>query len=140
MPPWLLPILLVAGAYRLTRLISKDDFPPVLWVRDHLAGGWRPLTIRELETYGRAKDAQKEELERDWSYDPHDELHQRYVHRSKRSPYWLADLITCPWCVSAYVSLALVGGTWFTVGLPVPPLMWLAVWGASSWLASREWA
>ena len=35
--PVLLPVLLVLVVYRLTRLITTDDFPPVLWVRDRLA-------------------------------------------------------------------------------------------------------
>lgn len=144
MPLWLVLLLMIGAAYRLTRLITKDDFPPVLWARDRLAGGWRPLTTRELETYGRAKDAQKAKLETDWSYDPHDELHQRYVHRSKRSPYWLADLISCPWCASAYVSLGLTVAEQQWGGVTLSgmhwTLVWLGTWAASAQWASREWA
>lgn len=30
---WLLLIMLALGCFRLTRLIVKDDFPPILWLR-----------------------------------------------------------------------------------------------------------
>jgi hypothetical protein len=142
MPPWLLSIILVFGSYRLTRLITKDDFPPVLWMRDKLAGGWRPLTTKEQEQTSTVLQSVQDTYE-------HPEFGQvrminfqasRYVRRAKWSPWWLADLVSCPWCVSAYVSLALVGVTALWIGLPVPLLMWFAVWGASALLASKEWA
>jgi hypothetical protein len=64
----------------------------------------------------------------------------RYVRRSKRSPYWLAELVSCPWCVSGWLAAALTAAVAFTVGVPAPLLVWGAVWGASALLASREWA
>lgn len=133
MPLWLLSIVLVFGSYRLTRLITKDDFPPVLWARDRLAGGWRPLTEREWSQF-------REEGHTEFKTTTLDGETNRWVQRASWSPYWLADLVTCPWCASAYVSLGLVGGTALWVGLPVPLLMWLGVWAASAVLASQEWA
>lgn len=135
MPVWLLLLVLTLGSYRLTRLITKDDFPPVLWVRDRLAGGWRPLTTKERETLSRQPKGNLPF--------PTTEIGgvtNRYVTRRKYSPWWFGDLISCPWCVSAYVSLALVGAAALTVGLPAPTFVWFGVWGASALLASKEWA
>lgn len=33
MPYWLLLIVLSLGTFRLTRLVTHDDFPPILWAR-----------------------------------------------------------------------------------------------------------
>jgi len=124
--------LLTACAYRATRLIVKDTFPPVLWLRDRLAGGWRPLTDKEhLAPMSASWRPQQEE---------HNGVMERYVHRAKWSPFWLAELITCPWCASAYVSGALVGITDCVVGVQWPWLMGGAVWAGGSLLASRTWA
>ncbi len=130
--------LMGLAAYRLTRLLVKDTFPPVLWVRDRLAGGWRSMTLKELETYNLATVPERTLLREQWSYDPHDEDQERYVMRASWSPLWLAELITCPWCASAYVSGAVVALTWWAAGVPVPFLQWLAVWAVAAVLASRE--
>jgi len=140
--PVLLPVLLVLVVYRLTRLITTDDFPPVLWVRDRLAGGWRPLTGPE-----QARSRVKLQSVADVQDDPEfgqlrmiDFKTNRYVTRSKYSPVWLAELITCSWCASGWVSGLVVLVTDLTVGLPVPWLYGPAVWGAAALLASQEWS
>lgn len=127
--------LLTACAYRATRLIVKDTFPPVLWLRDRLAGGWRPLTDKEWE---QTRDTSKPAL-----FQPKDIEGKgacRYLTRVKWSPFWLAELISCPWCASAYISGALVGITDCVVGIQWPWLMGGAVWAGGSLLASRSWA
>lgn len=138
----LVDLLLVAAAYRLTRLITKDDFPPVLWVRDRIAGGWRNLTATEQRMlFGGVLPADKHmELRKTWSVNK--EGTQRYVYRWHRVPDWLADLVSCPWCASAYVSgtLVLLFDLYVPGGLPVPYLHGVAVWAGASLLASREWA
>ncbi|MFD9824875.1 DUF1360 domain-containing protein [Streptomyces violascens] len=98
------------ATYRLTRLVVRDDFPPLLWARGKLAGGWG----------GPAQDVP--------------------VYRAGWSPQWLADLVTCPWCASAWVALGVVGGTDTAVAMPVPVLMWLAAWAGGALLASQDWA
>lgn len=138
--PWFILACMALAAYRLTRLITRDDFPPLLWLRDRLSGGWRPLTLAELERYNLADATRKAMLRTDWSYDPDDELHQRYVARQDWVPVWLSELYGCPWCVSAYVSGALTLAVDLTVGLPVPWLVGVAVWALAALLASREWA
>lgn len=130
MPVWLLLIVISLAIYRLTRLIVKDTFPPVLWLRDRLVGGWRPLTEKErLRTDGD-----------DWPMQKIDGVENRYVYRWRRSPYWLSDLLSCPWCASGWVSLAVVVAVAFTVGVPAPLLVWPAVWGAGSLIAAQKWS
>lgn len=136
MSVFLVPVLMVLASYRLTRFVVKDDFPPMLGLRDRLAGGWRPLTEPEWAQLR----AQPLGTPKPWPVQDIDGTENRYVHRWSWVPGWLAELISCPWCVSAYVSGAVVTGTWWYAGLPVPVLMWLAVWAGAALLTSREWA
>lgn len=137
---WFVLVCLVATAYRATRLITRDTFPPVLYLRDRLAGGWRPLSQAEAEHLAAADAVTQRRLRTEWSYREIDDEPHRYVRRASWSPAWLAELITCPWCASAYASGALVAVTDVTYGLPVPWLMGPAVWAGAALLASREWA
>lgn len=127
MNPVLLFLLMVLTAYRLTRLVVRDTFPPLLALRDRLAGGWRPLT-------------EPEQLRRPapWPIQDVDGVTHRWVKRAGWSPYWLAELMSCPWCASAYLSAAVVAVTDVTTGLPVPVLHGFAVWAGAALLASRE--
>lgn len=143
MPVWLLITCMILANYRAARLAVRDTFPPVLWLRDRLAGGWRPLTDGELERHPEVGDHGTD------TATPHSRLGtvmridgrmNRYVRRKSWSPYWLAELITCPWCVSGWTAAALTAAVALTVGVPAPLLVWGAVWGASALLASREWA
>lgn len=133
-------LLMTLASYRLTRLVVRDTFPPVLWLRDRLAGGWRNLTLAEHEEYNRASASGKAVLRTDWSYDPEDGLQNRYAARWNWSPVWLSELITCPWCASAYVSGAVTAAVDVTVGVPVPYLVGVAVWAGASLLAGQDWA
>lgn len=133
--PWFTLLVLALAAYRITRLIVKDDFPPVLWMRDRLVGGWRPLTPREwdqVRTVGEPVPFHTKDIPGKGA--------SRYVERRSWVPYWLAELLGCPWCVSAYVSGALTGATDAVSGVPRPWLVGVAVWALSALLASREWA
>lgn len=127
-----LPLLLIVmslATYRLTRLAVADTFPPVLWVRDRLAGGWRPMTDEER---GRGWGPGQMEFI--------DGVAHRYVRRVSWSPQWLADLVSCSWCASGWVALGVTAGAWWWVGLPVPALCWLAVWAVGALIAGQEWA
>jgi hypothetical protein len=147
MPTWLLLILLSLTAYRATRLVTKDDFPPILWARDLLVGGWRPLTANELQRQAdweavHADDPRAPRLNY-LAYGAQQEINGvrcRYVRRAAWSPYWLSELLGCPWCVSAYISAALTAATASAISVPDPWLVAPAVWAAAALLASREWA
>lgn len=143
MPVWLLITCMILANYRAARLISKDDFPPLLWLRDRLAGGWRPLSSGELEKHPAARPSEDEPFARDprmGTLTLIDGEVSRYVRRSRFSPHWLGELVSCPWCISGWLAAGLTAGVAFTVGVPAPWLVWGAVWGASALLASREWA
>lgn len=131
MSDWFLLVLMSLSAYRLTRLVVTDTFPPVLWLRDRLAGGWRPLSQAEVDINPWPKN---------WSVDDTGDEPIRYVQRAGWSPQWLADLLSCTWCASGWVSLGVVGGTSFFIEVMVPALYWFAVWGVASVLAAQPWA
>lgn len=137
---WLIELLMVLTVYRLTRLVTRDDFPPVLWLRDRLAGGWRDLTTTEQRMlFGGVLPGDKRmELRRTWSVNPEGE--QRYVYRWRYVPDWFAELVSCPWCVSGWISGAVTLGMDLAVGVPLPWLVGPAVWACAALLASREWA
>jgi hypothetical protein len=143
---WFVFMVMCLGAYRLTRLIVKDTFPPVLWLRDRLAGGYRQPTraemyhpaypVGELEPHTSRMVPGMRGL---WSLDKSGQIQVWRAHW-RYSPHWLAELITCPWCASAYVSGALTAAVDVLYGVPVPWLVGPAVWAVSALLASREWA
>lgn len=124
----LLFLVLSLATYRLTRLVVEDTFPPVLWARDRIAGGWREATESELQTPSQFR------------LQDQDGKTFRYVQRAGWSPQWLADLVSCAWCASGWISLGVVLGTDLVTSLPLPVLAWFAVWGAGALLASQEWA
>ena len=133
-------LMLALAVGRLTRFVVKDTFPPMLWVRDQLAGGWRQLTEAErrtLSTLRAAKGAEKyAELSKTWEVHPDGEM--RYLYKQAWSPFWLGELITCPWCASGWITGGLTAATDITVGLPVPWLVGLAAWMIGGWLAAKS--
>lgn len=135
MGPWLLLIVMSLAVYRLTRLVVADTFPPIRWLRDRLVGGWRPLTDREQEQVRSAGLAYMA-----WRTTDIDGTTHRWVERGRRSPSWLAELLSCPWCASGWIALAVTGGVWAVAGLVMPVLVYFAVWAAGALLAGQEWA
>lgn len=134
MNTWLLLVVLSLAVYRLTRLVVKDTLPPALWLRDRLAGGWRKPTEDEWRTIRNPGTELANPVQ------SIDGQAQVWIIRAGWSPDWLAELITCPWCASGWVSGGLVGLSAWLYSVPAPLLMWPAVWGAGALLASREWA
>lgn len=128
MNPWFLLAVMSLATFILTKLIVDLDFPPVLWLRDLVIGGWRPLTLKERQ---RTPAAEVREIDGE----PH-----RYVARKAWIPVFFAGLMSCPWCVSGWLSLGVVAGTWATVGVPVPVLMWPVVWALGALLAQHDYA
>jgi hypothetical protein len=53
---------------------------------------------------------------------------------------WVGKLLTCHWCASGWVSLAIVAGVDLFSGqrVPLPPVMWLAVWAVGAMIAQLE--
>ena len=145
METWLLLLVMSLATYRLTKLVVEDTFPPVLWLRDRLVGGWRALTAKEQEKHFTDVAGV---VEGPLAL-PHPELGalmrtdgevSRYVRRVKWSPFWLAELLSCPWCASGWVALGVTAGVWAVAGLAMPVLVWLATWAVGALLAAQEWA
>lgn len=146
-------VLMALTVYRLARLVVKDTLPPVLWLRDRLVGGWRPLTQGEWEQI-RAGTAVNNRGKKPLDQAPEkvitarmfgplqaiDGTENRYLTRVSWSPHWLAELLSCPWCVGGWLAGAVTAATDITVGVPLPWLSGFAVWAAGSWMASRSWA
>lgn len=132
METWLLLLVMSLAVYRLTRLVVEDDFPPVVWARLKIAGGWVPGDMEPGAA--RAQAEERGELQ------DIDGVMHRYVRRSRWSRQFLADLVGCPWCASGWVAMGVTVGTWAVVGLPVPLLVWVAVWAAGALIAGQEWA
>lgn len=107
---WLLLFVMVMATYILTWLVVRSDFPPVLWLRHQVAGGW---------TGPEGTVA---------------------VYRAKWSPQWLADLVSCSWCAAGWIAAAVTAGADQWAGLPAPFLLWLAVWGCAALIAAQKWA
>ena len=109
MATWLVLLVLSFATFRITRLIVRDDFPPILWARNKIILA-KPVQDR---------------------YDPNTrpETQGRYTDW-----WWLGELVTCAWCASGWVSLLFVGITWAMIGLPLPIFCWFAVWGLGALL------
>lgn len=141
---WLLLIVMSLAVYRLTRLVVADTFPPVLWLRDRLVGGWREPTMKEqhheLFPTGEVEEHTLKSVPGLGMFQLVDGELFIYARRWKRSPFWLAELLSCPWCASGWVALGVTGGVWAVAGLAMPVLVWLAVWAAGALLAGQEWA
>jgi Protein of unknown function (DUF1360) len=52
----------------------------------------------------------------------------------------LGDLLTCHWCASGWISMALVAGVdWFSsVPVPLPVITWAGVWAVGAGLNQLE--
>lgn len=104
----LLLILMVLAAFRLTRLIVEDDFPPIAWMREYVREA-RPHVRKEIDADG------------------------KYEYRW----WWLGELVSCHWCASAYVAAGVVGLSTVVVSVPLPVLWWLAVWAGAALIADK---
>ena len=132
MNPWLLLAVMSLTVFIVTHLIVNLDFPPVLWLRDRVVGGWRPLTMAEQGAPMSASwRCQSEVIDGEVN---------RWIDRTPWVPFFFAELMSCPWCVGAWIALAVTAGASFTVSVPSPVLMGFATWALGSLLASRDWA
>lgn len=129
------------ASFRLTWLVVHDDFPPVLWLRDRLAGGYRPMTTKEYlawsdwaSTRGRPIEQQ---LPRPFATVKIGGDEQRWVDKAKWSPSWLGDLVSCHWCASGWVSLGVTLVALPFASVPLPVLTWLATWGIACLICER---
>lgn len=113
--PFALLTLLGLATYRLTRLVVKDDFPPIRHLREGV-GRWARVGADE-------------------------DVYSIRLFRRREALY---DLVTCHWCASGWIALVLVVAVdWLPPGrgggsIPLPPVFWLAVWAVGAGLAHLE--
>lgn len=109
---WFLLVLTCLATYRVTRLLVEDTLPLVAIPR------WHTLNFFcVLDSEGRIKSAR----------------------RLGTVGWSIGYLVTCPWCLSAYVAAALVGLEVLTLDhVPYPWLLWLAAWAVSPNIQARE--
>src|SRR5690606_10806611 len=144
METWLLLLVMALATYRGTKLVVEDTFPPVLWLRDRLVGGWREPTMKEqhheLYPQGEVEEGGRRAVRGRGRFGLAAVRWRTWAGRWKRSPFWLAELVSCPWCASGWVAAGVTAGTWVAAGLPLPFLAWAAVWAAGALLAAQDWA
>lgn len=140
--PWFLLAAMALATFILTKLVVDLDFPPVLWLRDRVVGGWRPLTLAEAQNHPLPVVREGQIVHTAWLgavTQTEGELERQAV-RIPWIPLFFAELMSCPWCVSAWMAAGVTGGTWLTVGLPVPVLMWAATWALGALMAQHDYA
>ena len=105
---WIEVLVATLAAFRLTRLITKDSFPPIKAGRDWILRRWPSedavFLEDEVETdnpgvlgFGRLRGTEvRVFLAR----------HGEWMAERGRS---LGELVTCPWCAGMYVSAAVAG-------------------------------
>jgi hypothetical protein len=140
---WLYLIMMALSGYRLTVLVVRDTFPPVLWLRDRVVGGWRPLTDKEWSAVRAAGRGEKPFHTQSLDFGgARGEQEARWIDRKPWVPYWLAELMSCPWCASGWIALALAcaGAAQGFYGWPVAWMVWGSVWAFSALLAAKDGA
>lgn len=116
--PFLL-MLMVLTTFRVTWLITRDSIPLVRLPREWLL---------EKAVENRIEDA---------SYETVDDTAGEYVRTYRGYWYHLADLVTCPWCVSVWVAgvVTLVTVLVSPAGLSMPWLWFGATAGGAAIMA-----
>ena len=109
---WLLWIGLIVASWRTTRLLIKDEFPPVRLVREWI-----------IDTFWQ-DDIDRKHPRAVAQGDP-----TRWIWFWRNVGHSLAYIWTCPWCMSVYVAAALWGIA-VCQGFSVP-LPWLLIAAAS---------
>lgn len=100
MPDWLLAVLAALTCYRATRLVVRDDFPPLRWARERV---------------------------------------DKVATRSDRGRLeWLGDLVTCHWCASGWVAIALGVLVWQARGVAELVCLIGGIWAGGALLAEHE--
>lgn len=143
MNPGLILIMLSLATFILTKLVVDLDFPPIVWLRGQVIGGWQPLSSTQ-KMDPKNKPASPVGIHTEDGLNPGIQVFDGepywYIVRRHWIPYFFAGLVECPWCVSGWLSAGLVTGTWAVTGLPVPLLYWPSVWALGALLAQHDYA
>lgn len=97
-------LLLALACYRLTRLV----------MRDHITHALREHILEPLLTRSEQHRYQRREPDPDSALGYSNRFVEHYPSRLDQLGGWLAFLVSCPWCLSVWLSGALCGAyaTW----------------------------
>lgn len=141
---WFLLAVMSLATFILTKLVVDLDFPPVLWLRRRVVGGWRMPTLAETyhERYpvGELEEGITRNVRGLGLCTLIDGQIRMWDTREQKIPFFFAELMSCPWCTAGWLAAGVTGGTWLAVGFPVPVLIWLAVWALGALLAQHDYA
>jgi hypothetical protein len=113
MNDFLLILVLGLATFRITWLVTRDDFVPIRLTRNWIVG-LRPDVMAKRPT-GRNAERTSE-------------------NAPYRDHWWLGELVTCTWCASGWISFGIVGIVWLLQGILLPVFAWWAVWGIGSFM------
>lgn len=136
--PLILLIDLLA-VWRLTRLVTKDDFPPIKHLRDWILRRW-PSDDAEFAP---------DEVEVDMPDEPQDwRQFGKIVGTTTRvewnglawvavDGHWFGKLISCLWCASVWIAAGVVALRYFVEPFWQWPALLLALAGAAALIAAK---
>jgi len=129
MPIWITLLLILLTTHRVTRLVTRDQFPLIALPREAFARRWSRISVRLPDT---PEDAWRARRNDTWS-----------GARTNVVMHSLAYLWECDWCASMWVGALVVVGAWHWAGLSGYPvyisvLTWLAASTATGLIAQRE--
>lgn len=120
-PHWVTLLLVAAATFRITRFITRDQFPLVAVPREWIQRKWDPFDAVGWENYPLYSGEDLAYLLQG--------LKERGIPRPTQFKRSIAYLVTCVWCVSIWVG---AGVTLFAVLTPshwvtweYAPLVWL---------------
>lgn len=120
MPLWLTYILIALSVHRLTRLVTRDKFPGVAVPRYYVTNWFDPSDEYKREQL--VKHPDRPAPERRWGWFGSS----------------VAYLVECDWCVSVWVSAAVVTGATHFTNVPLPFFTWLAASTVTGLIATHE--
>ena len=109
------PLVLVVdvlAAFRITRLISRDSWPPIKAVRDWLLRRWPSADAEYPDVDVKATGRDEGVLATGVA------VFSSGGRWLAVRPHWLGELVTCPWCAGFWVSVAVVAAELYLVWWP----------------------
>lgn len=136
------PLLLLVdlmAIWRLTRLVTRDDFPPVKAARDWILRRW-PSDDAEFPDAEVIRDGSPDDAEfgaATGTLATGVEVEWTGVSWQAVHGHWFGKLISCSWCASVWISAAVVALRFNVGNLWQWPAVILALAGAAALIASK---
>lgn len=121
---WFDVVIIVLGAWRITRLVTRDTFPPAQWARDWVLE--RHPTVDTVFLGSHVTDPTVDAtttIHGTPVFTATDEL-SAWVPATDTA---IGALVTCVWCTGFWVSAIAVAAWWFIPMVAVPVLAVFAV-------------